>query len=264
MGRRRFLASLAAAALGGVGLARATVDTAGPRRFWVPTTSAASATSSDLLPPPSPGSRIPLPGGGLLESLPGDGDMLALTVDDGVNSEVVRAYTQFARDTGIRLTYFVNGVNDSWTENKDLLRPLVESGQIQLANHTWSHPDLITLSNSEVAEQLTRNHRFLTDTYGADATPFFRPPYGSHNENVRAIAADLGYTATTLWNGSLSDSTLITEEYIKHMAENYFTPQSIVIGHLNHPPVTHTYPTMVDLIRSRNLRSVTLNDVFLR
>jgi len=89
--------------------------------------------------------------------------LLALTVDDGVNSEVVRLYTQFAKDTGVRLTYFVNGVNQSWTENRDLLRPLVESGQIQLGNHTWSHPDLTTISTSAVAEQITRNHRFLAD-----------------------------------------------------------------------------------------------------
>ena len=65
-----------------------------------------------LLPPPAPASRIPLPGGGELTKLPGDGDLLALTLDDGVNSEVVRLYTQLAKDTGIRMTYFVNGVYD--------------------------------------------------------------------------------------------------------------------------------------------------------
>ena len=46
------------------------------------------------------------------------------------------------------------------------------------------------------------------------------------------------------------------------MADKYFTPQSIVIGHLNHLPVTHVYGPLVDLIRSRALRTVTLNDVF--
>ena len=35
----------------------------------------------------------PLPGGGVLTKLPGDGDRLALTVDDGVNTDVVRLYT---------------------------------------------------------------------------------------------------------------------------------------------------------------------------
>lgn len=214
--------------------------------------------------PPSPGARIALPGGGALTRIPGDGDLLALTLDDGVNSEVVRAYTQLAKDTGIRLTYFVNGTYDSWTENAALLRPLVESGQIQLGNHTWSHPDLTTLTKSEVARQLTRNDDFLKKTYGVGAKPYFRPPYAKHNAAVDAVAADLGYKVPTLWSGSLSDSTLITEDYIVQMADKYFTPQQIVIGHLNHAPVTHVYPQLVDIIRARNLRTVTLNDVFLK
>lgn len=206
---------------------------------------------------------MPLPGGGVLYSLPGEGDLLALTVDDGANTDVVRLYTQFAADTGVRLTYFVNGMYPSWTEDKDLLRPLVESGQIQLGNHTWSHPDLRTLSASQISDELTRNHRFLAETYGADATPFYRPPYGYHNATVRAVAADIGYSATTLWDGSLSDSSLITEDFLLSMADKYFTAQRIVIGHLNHMPVTHVYGQLVDLIRSRNLRTVTLRDVFL-
>jgi len=36
----------------------------------------------------------------------------------------------------------------------------------------------------------------------------------------------------------------------------------VVIGHLNHPPVTHVYDHFVDLIRDRKLRSVNLNDIF--
>lgn len=216
-----------------------------------------------LLGPPSPRQRVALPGGGELSALPGSGDLLALTVDDGTNSEVVRLYTQFARDTGIRMTFFVNGVYDSWRDNAALLRPLVESGQIQLGNHTWSHPDLTTLDSAGIAEQLTRNDRFLRDTYGADATPYFRPPYGSHNAAVDAVAADLGYRVPTLWNGSLADSKELTEEFIVSMADKYFVPQNIVIGHLNHLPVTHVFGALADIIRTRNLRTVTLNDVFL-
>ena len=77
------------------------------------------------------------------------------------------------------------------------------------------------------------------------------------------MAADLGYTAIMLWSGSLADSTVITEDYIVQMARQAFTGQPIVIGHLNHLPVTHVYGQLCDLIRARNLRTVTLNDVFL-
>lgn len=267
LNRRRFLGALAAATVAGVGAARLVVDPQ-PRTF-AQTPPANVATSgptapSALLPPPPPSARIPLPGGGALTKIPGEGDLLALTVDDGVNSEVVRAYTQFAKDTGIRLTFFVNGVYDSWTENTDLLRPLVDSGQIQLGNHTWSHPDLTTLPKDQIAQQLTRNDQFLKKTYGIGAKPYWRPPYAKRNAAVDAVAADLGYTVPTLWSGSLSDSTLIHEDYIVKMADQYFTPQSIVIGHLNHPPVTHVYPQLVDIIRDRDLRTVTLNDIFLK
>lgn len=267
LSRRRFLGALAAATVAGVGAARLVVDPQ-PRTF-AQAPAAHVATSgppapSALLPPPPLSARIPLPGGGALTKIPGEGDLLALTVDDGVNSEVVRAYTQFAKDTGVRLTFFVNGIYKSWTENQAMLRPLVDSGQIQLGNHTWSHPDLTTLSKDQIAQQITHNDEFLKKTYGVGAKPYWRPPYAKRNATVDAVAADLGYTVPTLWSGSLSDSTLITEDYIVKMADEYFTPQAIVIGHLNHLPVTHVYPQLVEFIRDRNLRTVTLNDVFLK
>ncbi len=217
-----------------------------------------------LAPPPDPRSRVALPGGGVLNKLPGNGDLLAWTVDDGANTEVVRLYTQFAKDTGVRLTYFVTGCYRSWTDNAGLLRPLVDSGQIQLGNHTWTHADLTRLSKGQIAEELTRTDAFLRNTYGVDAVPYFRPPYGHHNAAVAAVAADLGYQMTTLWSGDLRDSAPVSEDQIVRMAYQSFVAQNIVIGHLNHASVTRVYGQLVDIIRSRGLRTVTLNDVFLR
>jgi peptidoglycan/xylan/chitin deacetylase (PgdA/CDA1 family) len=264
--RRRFLVAVAATvAVTGISwysgegpkesVARADVLGAAPN----PITPALPA----LLPPPSPGSRAVLPGGGVLNKLPGN-DLLAWTVDDGVNTEVVRLYTQFAKDTGVRLTYFVTGAYRSWTEHSDLLRPLVESGQIQLANHTWTHPDLTNLSPSKIADELRSTDVFLRNTYGVDAAPYFRPPYGHHNAVVDAVAADLGYHVPTLWCGDLRDSALLSEDQIVRTAYQSFAAQNIVIGHLNHPPITRVYGQLVDIIRARRLRTVTLNDVFLR
>ncbi|MDT5021851.1 MAG: hypothetical protein QOI33_2375 [Mycobacterium sp.] len=269
LNRRRFLGALSATVLGGVGLSHDVLG--GPTR--TPTAGAAAVAplpraggevvAGAPLPPPAPIARVALPGGGVLSKLPGNGNLLALTVDDGVNSDVVRLYTQFAKDTGVRLTYFVNGTYRSWTDNRALLQPLVECGQIQLGNHTWSHPDLTKVPASRVAHEIARNDEFLKNTFGVDARPYLRPPYGKHNSAVDAVAADLGYTAITLWSGSLADSTVITEDYIIQMAQRAFTGQAIVIGHLNHLPVTHVYGQLRDLIRARNLRTVTFDDVFL-
>lgn len=252
--RRRFLVALAAAV---AGVSSAAGGAAQP------------AARGDVLGaapgpvPPGPGSRVVLPGGAVLKKLPGSGDLLAWTVDDGADTDVVRLYTQFAKDTGVRLTYFVTGQYRSWTENAALLRPLVESGQIQLGNHTWTHPDLTRLSPSQIADELSRTDAFLRNTYGVAASPYFRPPYGHLNAVADAVAADLGYRNPTLWSGDLHDSALLSEGQIVTLAYQSFVPENIVIGHLNHPPVTRVYGQLVDIIRARGLRTVTLNDVFL-
>ncbi|MCU1444641.1 polysaccharide deacetylase family protein [Cryobacterium sp.] len=205
--------------------------------------------------------RVPVPSG-TLSGLPGDGALLAWTVDDGSSSEVVARYARFAADTGIRLTFFVTGSYRAWTDNAEQLRPLVASGQIQLGNHTWSHPDLSTLADSEVTGELSRNHEFLAETFGVDARPYFRPPFGVHDDRVDALAADLGYSVPTTWYGSLSDSGLISEQQVVDFATEWFLPQHIVIGHLNFLPVTNVFPQLRALLYDRRLTCVTLNDVF--
>jgi peptidoglycan/xylan/chitin deacetylase (PgdA/CDA1 family) len=265
--RRRFLVAVAATvAVSGISWGAAGGPKEPVARGDVPGSAPRPAAPAlpQVLPPPDPRSRVELPGGGVLNKLPGQDDLLAWTVDDGVSTDVVRLYTQFAKDTGVRLTYFVTGAYRSWTENAGLLRPLVESGQIQLGNHTWTHPDLTKLSKGQIADELSRTDAFLRNTYGVDAAPYFRPPYGHHNADLTAVAADLGYQVTTLWSGDLTDSALVSEDQIVKMAYQYFTAQNIVIGHLNHPPITHVYGQLVDIIRARRLRTVTLNDVFLR
>jgi len=205
--------------------------------------------------------RLPAPVG-ILTRLPGDGNQLALTVDDGVSSAVVAAFGQFCRDTGTRLTFFANGANPSWSDNAAALRPMVDSGQIQMANHTWSHPYLNRMGLSAVADQIRRNADFLKNSYGVDGTPYFRPPYGVHNADIDRVAADLGYTTITMWSGDVGDSRPENETSLVANAGKSFQPQQIVLVHANLPTVTHCYPQLIDIIQSRNLQTVTLNDVF--
>ncbi|NQX13682.1 polysaccharide deacetylase family protein [Microbacteriaceae bacterium VKM Ac-2855] len=205
--------------------------------------------------------RVALPGGTLSE-LPGEGSLLALTVDDGADSAVVSAYIAFVKRTGLRLTFFLNGSYAAWTENAAALKPLVESGQIQLGNHTWSHADLTSLSDDDVIEELERNEQFILDTFAVTAKPYFRPPFGYHDARVDRLAASIGYTVPTLWYGSLSDSGLITSEQLIGFAEQWLLPQHIVIGHANFPTVVDCFDRIEQIIDERELQTVTLNDVF--
>jgi peptidoglycan/xylan/chitin deacetylase (PgdA/CDA1 family) len=189
---------------------------------------------------------------------------VALTIDDGTSSEVVGAYVDFLESSGVRLTFFVNGVNPSWSDHARRLQPLVEFGQVQLGNHTWSHPDVTKLSDRSLADEINRNGTFIRGLYGVDARPYFRPPYGYHNAHTDRVAAGLGYTTQTLWYGSFGDSGVLTEAELMNLARQWLLPQHIVIGHANHPTVTRLYGQLLDLITERQLRTVTLDDIFTR
>ena len=186
----------------------------------------------------------------------------ALTVDDGVSTEVLSAYVDFVVAARIRVTFFVNGVYDSWTVVRPKLAPLVESGQVQLGNHTWNHPNITKLAAAQITDELERNEAFLHNTYGVSGRPYFRPPYGDHDARTDALTSSLGFDRTVLWYGSLGDSSIVTPAQLVSAARQWFAAGRIVIGHANHDAVTHVYPQLLDLIRSRALQTVTLRDVF--
>ncbi len=248
-----------AAGVLGAAVGRGTAELVAEPTSWIPgAVRPAAATPS---PPVQPPGTLPPPIG-VVDRLPGTGTRLALTIDDGVSSAVVGAFAELAADTGLRLTFFPNGRYRSWTDNARALRPLVESGQVALGNHTWGHPDLRTLDDASVAEEITRNRRFLADVFGAGETPFFRPPYGSHDARIDRIAADCGHPTVAMWEGTLADHRVLTPDELLAAARQWFAAQSIVIGHANHATVTTVFDELVALLEQRSLETVTLADVW--
>jgi peptidoglycan/xylan/chitin deacetylase (PgdA/CDA1 family) len=257
MERRRFLLGLAAG-LAGAAVGRGVTGLVDTDPAGVTPSLAAASVSTTEVPVPRP-IRPPT---GVVKALPGDGISLALTIDDGTNTEVVGAFAAFAAETGTRLTFFPNGCYRSWEDNATALRPLVDSGQVALGNHTWSHPDLTTLGDREVAEEIGRNRDFLRSVFGMRDSPFFRPPFGARNERIDRIAADEGHPTVVLWNGTLQDSRVLTAAELMAAAREWFAAQRIVVGHANHATVTTVYGDLLGLIAERGLRTVTLADVW--
>lgn len=276
MNRRRFLVRVALGVLGlgvGAGAVAAGDVVAGglqpaphPRGVGAPRPHPHPAPAATGLPAyfPAPTlTKVALPGASLYR-LPGPGNLLALTVDDGASSEVVAAYTELSRRTGMRLTFFVTAKYRSWADNAAAMRPLLESGQLQVGNHTVSHPDLTKLPTAGIQAELRGCGDFINASYGMDAAPYFRPPYGYLDDHVRAAAREIGYTQPVMWYGSLSDSGRITEAQVVQFAQTWFLAQHIVIGHANFDPVTHVFDQLLQLIRDRALQPVTLDDVLRR
>ncbi len=234
LGRRDFLAGIAAA----------------------PLLAGASALSEST---PSAAAGWPK---GSLWKLPAHSGSIALTVDDGVSYDTVSRYVDFAAKYGRRLTFFVTSRYSTWTKVQHKLQPFVASGQIQLGNHTVSHPNLNTLSAGKIHQELNGCQKFIHDHYGVEAQPYFRPPYGYINEYVIKAAADVGFTKPVLWLGSFGDSTPISASDLLKLANTWLTEDRIVIGHANNTTITRLFPQIEAILAKRGLKTVTLKDVF--
>ena len=187
---------------------------------------------------------------------------MAWTVDDGCSSESLRNYIELAIENDLRFTFFVYSAMSPWKSQSKLLKPLVESGQIQLANHSHTHRDLTTLSFAEVKKDLTNCHNFIEKTYGVDARPYFRAPFGTLNSGVINAAAEIGYTKPVAWSGSLVDTQNQSTRRLLFHAKNSFQDRSIVLSHANNLVVSKNFDALMEIISARDLSLVTLNDVF--
>lgn len=205
--------------------------------------------------------RIP---GGEMYSIPGNRGLLALTVDDGASSETIRGYCDFVERTGFRMTFFITSMYEGWTENKAQIGRLVESGHIQVANHTTTHKDLTKQTPSVIAAQLNGCEKFLRNTFGVSGRPYFRPPFGTTNDTVRRVAADVGYSTPVLWYGSFGDAGRCTPGQVENMANRWLLPDHIVIGHANFNPVLKVLDHIEALLHQRKLQPVTLDDMYNR
>lgn len=222
-------------------------------------TSAASATAGSASSNPVPAAHAWT---GPQTGLPGEGKYIAWTVDDGADPEVVRAYAEFAHRTGTRLTFFINGQYPAFNQHRDLLLPLVKSGQLQIANHTYSHAALTSLTDEQIVHELTRNDEEIVRLFGVSSKPYFRPPYGYYDERVLAAAASCGFTRPVLWYGSLADSSNISSAEVYAYAEKYALAQHILIGHLNYRGVVSELDRIRGLLDQRGLTTVTIRDYY--
>ncbi|RPD81687.1 hypothetical protein L226DRAFT_496702 [Lentinus tigrinus ALCF2SS1-7] len=83
--------------------------------------------------------------------------------------------------------------------------------QHQIAVHTWSHPEMTTLTNDQVIAELGWSRKIIKDVLGVTPT-YWRPPYGDVDNRVRAIATAMGLQ-TSIWTRISASATFDTGDF---------------------------------------------------
>lgn len=167
-----------------------------------------------------------------------------LSFDDGPG-EYSRKVLNILNRYNAKATFFVIGQNAAG--NPSGVRAMRAAG-MSVQNHTWGHPDLTTLSNSEIRAQVSRTDRAIRAAGGGNSD-CVRPPYGASSSRVRSVLRDMG-KRQLLWSIDTLDWQRPGADRIYRRVMNEVEPGSIVLLHDGGGVRTQTVAALPRILRA--------------
>jgi peptidoglycan/xylan/chitin deacetylase (PgdA/CDA1 family) len=192
--------------------------------------------------------QVPLP---LLRPGP---HQVALTFDDGPAYTYTEQILDILARYDVTATFFIVGRHGA--AQRELLRRVAAEGH-SVQNHSWDHYHLTRYSDAFVADQLVRTNQLIEEVTGT-APRCLRPPYGSVNDRVRAVAAGLGM-ATIMWDVNPSNWSHPGAGSVAYTVLHGTGGGDIVLLHdLGGPSTIGALPAIIEGLRARGYEFVPL------
>ncbi|HKP02015.1 MAG TPA: polysaccharide deacetylase family protein [Chthoniobacterales bacterium] len=186
-----------------------------------------------------------------------DGPYIALTFDDGPNATLTPKLLDLLAARHLKATFFVVGQNAA--DHPDILKRAVREGH-EIANHSWSHPNLGKMSDEAVRRELQKTDDAIAAAIGKRPT-LLRPPYGSITARQKHwIHEEFGYRII-IWDVDPLDwkrpgPAVVTSRILKETHAG-----SIVLAHDIHPPTIEAMPATFDQLQKKGFKSVTVTEL---
>jgi peptidoglycan/xylan/chitin deacetylase (PgdA/CDA1 family) len=201
------------------------------------------------------GMGLALPRRMFLTAGPQSSREISLTFDDGPHPEHTPRLLDLLHELNVKATFFVIGREA--IRHPNIVRRIVDEGHT-LANHTWSHTDLRSLTPVDVAEEVRRTGDLLAEFSGAPIR-LFRPPLGKFTAWQMLALWKLNQTIV-LWNVDPKDYACSSADALRsNVAEHTFRAGDIVLLHDNHPFAGEVLPELVSRVRSAHLDFATID-----
>lgn len=174
---------------------------------------------------------------------------IAVTFDDGPGSDSMRLLDVLA-STNSAASFFLLGAATAGAP--DIAAAEAAAGHT-IGSHSWNHPDLTTLTPTQLNEQIERTQHQIAAATGI--TPrYFRPPYGALNDKVAAHIP----MSIVLWNIDTNDWQNPGEQLLVERVAGA-QPGAIILFHDTHASTVDAMPRVIGELQDRGLELVTLD-----
>jgi peptidoglycan/xylan/chitin deacetylase (PgdA/CDA1 family) len=186
-----------------------------------------------------------------------DGPYIAMTFDDGPSAKLTPKLLDLLAAHHIKATFFLIGQNVA--ENPEIVAREVREGH-EVANHSWSHPNLAKMSDDGVRGQLRKTDEVIRSAAGHGPT-LLRPPYGSITPRQKKwINQEFGYKIA-LWDVDPLDwrrpgPSVVCNRIVKNTRAG-----SIVLAHDIHPGTIEAMPSALTQLEAKGFKFVTVSEL---
>ena len=191
---------------------------------------------------PAPGPRIQNP--------------VALTFDDGPHPDYTPQLLEIMRSFNAKCTFFL--VGKMAAKHPDLVKAIHDAGH-EIGNHSYNHPVLTRIPQSEVYGELARNNETLERVTG-EKMKYFRPPSGRYNTFILKTAADMGLL-TIYWSRFPADYGCTDRNVVRKRVVSGLRPGDIVILHSGVDATIQALPLILAELRDAKFTCVTVTDL---
>lgn len=185
---------------------------------------------------------------------------LYLTFDNGYENGYTGKVLDVLKAKQVPAAFFVTGhfVRDQ----PELLRRLSEEGHI-IGNHSWSHPDMTTLSPEQIRTELDKVREAVADVTGQKAMSFVRPPRGIFSGRVLETCKQLGYT-NVFWSAAYRDWETDRQQGGGHAYQQVMSqlhPGAVILLHSVSRDNAEALSSIIDDARKQGYTFKSLNEL---
>ena len=178
--------------------------------------------------------------------------MIALTFDDGPG-EYTEELINCLVENNAKATFFMLGQNvEAYPE---IAKELSDAG-MELGNHSYSHPDLVTIGAEAAAQQVSNTDAALKASTGFEAT-VMRPPGGSFNDSVKAAIDH----PLIIWSIDTRDWATKSEDQTYQVVMDNAQDGSVVLMHDIHEWSVKAAIRMIPDLIAKGFKLVTVSEL---
>jgi peptidoglycan/xylan/chitin deacetylase (PgdA/CDA1 family) len=184
--------------------------------------------------------------------------LVALTFDDCASASAWGRILSVLDARHAQASFFCSGVYVA--ANPELAQRTVALGET-VGAHGWNHPFMSMLGEGEIRQQLALDANAWWNVARVTPVPWFRPPYGSYDQNVLSVVGGAGYLHTVLWDVDPQDWRRPGASTIAAHVLSRASAGSIVVMHTL-DQTADALPAIIDGLRARGLEPVGLAALF--